>query len=135
MADLDQPVVSFLKDLYPTKFMEGVEMITLHQALTMRGGLSISDEQNVVFEKNPAHLKGQGQVQALLEHSAPITEASQHFLYGNFNPTLVMQVIDAVVPGTSQEFIKNELLDKMGITTYGWGINDASGLPTAGWSS
>jgi len=132
MADLDKPLVSFLKDLDPTKFVEGVEKITLHKALTMRGGLRISNEQREELEKNPSQLKGQGQVQALLEHSAPITLESQSFSYGNFNPPLVMQVIDAVVPGTAKDFIKNELLDKMGITNYRW-RTAVSGLPEAGW--
>ena len=43
-----------------------------------------------------------------------------------------MQVIDAVVPGTAKDFIKTELLDKLGITNYIW-QNAASGLPEAGW--
>lgn len=130
MADLDKPLVSFLKDLDPTKFVEGVEKITLHQALTMHSGIRISQEQREEIEKNPSQLKGQGQVQAYLEHSAPITAASQSFKY-QMDPRLVMQVIDAVVPGSAKDFIKNELLDKMGITTYGWGTA-VSGLPKAG---
>ncbi len=130
MADLDKPLVSFLKDLDPTKFVEGVEKITLHQALTMRSGIRISKEQREEFEKNPSLLKGQGQVQVFLEHSAPITLASQSFKY-QFDPRLVMQVIDAVVPGSAKDFIKNELLDKMGITHYGW-QTDVSGLPASG---
>ncbi len=130
MADLDKPVVSFLKDLDPTKFVEGVEKITLHQAMTMRSGIRLSNEQREEFEKNPSQLKGQGQVQVFLEHSAPITTESQSFKYQD-DPNLVMQVIDAVVPGTAKDFIKNELLDKMGITTYGW-QTDVNGLPTSG---
>lgn len=133
MADLNKPLVSFLKDLDPTKFVEGVEKITLHQALTMRSGIRISKEQREELEKNPAQLKGQGQVQALLEHSTPITLESQSFLYQG-DAMLVMQVIDAVVPGTAKDFIKNELFDKMGITNYNWEA-DVSGLPAAGWKS
>ncbi|NER13522.1 serine hydrolase [Leptobacterium flavescens] len=131
MADLDKPLVSFLKDLDPAKFTVGVEKITLHQALTMRGGLGISQEQREEFEKNPSRLKGQKQVQTILEYSAPITEESQKFLYGNFNPVMVMQVIEAVVPGSAKDFIKKELLDKMGITNYNW-QTAISGLPEAG---
>ncbi len=131
MADLDKPLVSFLKDLDPAKFVEGAEKITLHKALTMSAGIRISKEQREEFEKNPSQLKGQGEVQALLEHSAPITLESQTFLYG-IGPGLVMQVIDSVVPGTAKDFIKNELLDKMGITNYRW-LTAVSGLPESGW--
>ena len=133
MADLDKPLVSFLKDLDPTKFVEGVKKITLHHALTMRSGIRISKEQQEQFEKNPDQLKGQGKVQAFLEHSAPITTASQSFLYQG-DAMLVMQVIDAVVPGTAIDFIKNELLGKIGITDYSW-LTDVSGLPSAGVES
>ena len=134
MADLDKPLVSFLKDLDPTKFVAGVEKITLHQAMTMRSGIRISKELREEFEKKPALLKGQGQVQAYLEHSLPITAESQSFLYQRTDPTLVMQVLDAVVPGTAKDFIKKELLGKIGITNYGW-QTDISGLPTAPHSS
>ena len=130
MADLDKPLVSFLKDLDPAKFVDGAEKITLHQAMTMRSGLRFSEEQRKELEKNPAALKGQGQVQAYLSHSAPITLESQSFEYSISDPTLVMQVLDAVVPGTAKDFVKNELLDKMGITTYGW-PTDVSGLTAA----
>ncbi len=129
MSDLDKPLISFLKDLDPTKFVEGAEKITLHKAMTMRSGIRLSKEQRKAFEKTPAQLKGQKQVQTFLEYSAPITSASQSFLYQD-DPRLVMQVIEAVVPGTAQDFIKKELLDKMGITTYGWEI-DVNGLPVS----
>jgi len=130
MADLDRPLTSFLKELNPKKFVAGTEKITLHQALTMRSGLRISREQQDEFEKNPNRLRGQGQVQTYLEHSTPITSASQHFKY-QFDPLLVMQVIDAVVPGTAENFIKEELLNKMGITNYNW-ETAISGLPKSG---
>lgn len=131
MADLDKPLVSFLKELDPTKFVGGVELITLHKALTMSTGIRIPEEQWEEFRKDPSKIKGQLQVQAILEHSAPITPASQHFLYGT-GPGLIMQVLEAVVPGSAKDFIKNELLDKMGITNYVW-RTQPSGLPEAGW--
>ncbi|MEW7292093.1 serine hydrolase domain-containing protein [Aquimarina sp. 2304DJ70-9] len=131
MADLDKPLISFLKDLDPTKFVAGVEKITLNHALTMRTGIRISKEQEEEFKKNPAMLKGQGRIQVLLENSMPITTVSQSFKYG-YGPGLVMQVINAVVPGTAKDFIKNELLDKMDIKNYGW-RTAVSGLPESGW--
>lgn len=130
MADLDKPLVSFLKDLDPTKFVEGAEKITLYHAMTMRSGIRISQEQREAIDKKPDALKGQGQVQAYLDHSAPITEKSQTFKYQN-DPIFVMQVLDALVPGTAMDFIKNEVLGKMGITNFRWQI-DLSGLPHAG---
>jgi CubicO group peptidase (beta-lactamase class C family) len=134
MADLDKPLVSFLKNLDPTKFVEGVEKITLHHAMTMRTGIRISKEKREELAKTPEQLKGQGQVQAYLEHSAPITAEFQRFLYGGGQPNLVMQVLDAVVPGTAKDFIKKELLDKLGITNYAW-MTDVSGLPSSGWGA
>ncbi|MEM9000401.1 MAG: serine hydrolase [Bacteroidota bacterium] len=131
MADLDRPLVSFLKDLDSTKFVAGAEKITLHKAMTMRSGIRIGEEKRKELDENPSQLQGQGLVQAWLEHSAPITKASQSYSY-SFDPDLVMQVIEAVVPGTAQDFIKNELLDKMGITKYRWQTG-LSGLPEAGW--
>ncbi|WP_406683723.1 serine hydrolase [Seonamhaeicola sp. MEBiC1930] len=132
MEDLDKPLISFLKDLDPSKFTDGAEKITLHKAMTMHGGLNINRDEWKEIEKDSLRLKGQGLVQTLLEQSAPITEESQSYLYGNFNPMLVMTVIDAVVPGTAQNFIKKELLDKLGITNYKWSTHK-SGLPQAGW--
>jgi CubicO group peptidase (beta-lactamase class C family) len=135
MADLDKPVVSFLKELDPTKFVEGAEKITLHHALTRRTGIRISEEQRKEFEKKPDQLKGQRMVQTILEQSQSITsENLNSFSYGAYSVDLVMQVIDAVVPGTAEEFIKTELLGKMGITTYRW-LSGPSGLPAAGWKS
>ena len=39
-----------------------------------------------------------------------------------------MQVLEAVVPVSAREFIKTELLGKMGITNFAW-QDDVSGLP------
>lgn len=140
MDDLERPLIDFLEDLDRTKLVEGAEKITLHRALTMHGGLSVSREQQDELEREPSEftseltsqLKGQGLVQTLLEISEPITEETQIYKYGNFNPMMVMTVIDAVVPGTAEEFIKREVLDKLGITNYSWDSH-ISGLPEAGW--
>ncbi len=132
MADLDKPLIDFLPDLDRSKLVEGAGKITLHKALTMHGGLNLSDDTWEELEKNPASLQGQGLVQTLLENSGPITDDTQIYRYGNYNPMLVMTVIDAVVPGTAKDFIRTELLDKLGITNYSWDIH-VSGLPQAGW--
>ena len=132
MEDLEKPLTHFLKDLNSEDFTKGAEKITLHKALTMQGGLTIDREKWKDIEKDSMRIKGQGLVQTLLEQSAPITSETQTYLYGNFNPMMVMTVIDAVVPGTAEEFIKNEFLDKLGITNYQWSTH-ANGLPQAGW--
>ncbi|WP_109437301.1 serine hydrolase [Aquimarina sp. AU119] len=132
MEDLNKPLINFLKDINPEKITKGAEKITLHKALTMHGGLNVDRDKWKEIEKDSTRLKGQGFIQTLLEHSEPITSASQTYLYGNFNPMLVMTVIDAVVPGTAEDFIKTELLDKLGITNYKWSTH-ISGLPEAGW--
>jgi CubicO group peptidase (beta-lactamase class C family) len=129
MADLDKPLVSFLKDLDPTKFVDGVEKITLHKAMTMSSGLRFSDEQISEFRKNPEQFNGLNQIQAFLDLSEPVTSKSQIYKYQGPDPIMVMQVLDAVVPGTAKDFIKNEFLDKLGINNYIW-KNDLSGLPT-----
>lgn len=128
MADLDKPLVSLLKGLDQTKFVDGVEKITLHQALTMRSGLRFSDEQVEKFRGNPEQFKGLAQVQAFLEQSKPITSESQSYQYRGFDPIMVMNVLDAVVPGSAKDFIKNEFFGKLAITNYKW-RDDKSGLP------
>ena len=131
MADLDKPLVSFLNDLDPIKLTAGAERITLHKAMTMRSGIRIDRDKMEELRKNPSQFKGQGLVQTYLEHSEPITPKTQTFLYRYIDPSMVMQVLDAVVPGTAKAFIKNELLDQMGIVDYRW-REDISGLPRGG---
>lgn len=130
MEDLDKPLVNFLKELDPEKLPKGVEKLSLHQAMTMRSGIRINDDQREQLQKERSQLKGQKEVQAYLEASAPITAESQAFKY-QFDPMLVMQVIEAVVPGAAKDFIESQLLDKMGIENYAWNTAP-SGLPTSG---
>ncbi|WP_272149745.1 serine hydrolase domain-containing protein [Tenacibaculum aiptasiae] len=128
MTDLDKPLVSFLTDLDPTKFVDGVEKITLHKSMTMSSGLRFSNEQITKFRENPEQYKGLDQIQAFLSLSEPVTTDSQSYKYQGADPIMVMQVLDAVVPGSAKDFIKNEILDKLGIHNYTW-RNDLSGLP------
>lgn len=134
MTDLDKPLVSFLKNLDSSQSVEGAEKITLNKAMSMRSGMRITREQLNELDKKPNQLKGQGQVQTYLEHSPSITSESQTFHYQGVDPRLVMQVLDAVVPGTAKDFIKTELLNKMGITKYKW-RDDTSGLPMGPYGS
>lgn len=126
--DLNKPLVSFLTKLDPTKLVDGVEKITLHQAMTMRSGLRFTKEQISEFRKNRKVYHGIYQAQAFLSLSKPVNSTSQGFKYQGVDPILVMQVLDAVVPGSAKDFIKNEFFDKLGIHNYKWS-NDLSGLP------
>ena len=131
MADLDKPLVSFLKELKPSRFVAGAQTITLRSALTMTTGIHLSEEDWKIINEGADLVQGQQEVQQILEHSAPITAETKVFEYGT-GPQLVMQVIEAVVPGTAEDFIKKELFGKMGITNFSWQMA-ASGLPESGW--
>lgn len=134
ITDLDRPIVSFLKKLNPEKFVKGAENITLHEAMSMRSGLNINWNKINELKKFPEKLKDQSLVQAYLENSAPVSEKPKAFRYQNIDADLVMQVLDAVVPGDAKSFIKNELLDKMGISIYRWD-NEISGLPAGAYGT
>ena len=128
MADLDKPVVSFLKDIDQSKLVAGADTITLAEAMNMGSGIRIDKDKAKELMKEPGKLKGQGQIQAYLTHSTPITKESRAFKYQSSDPSITVQVIEAVVPGSAEDFIKNEVLAKIGITNYGW-QDDISGLP------
>ena len=127
MDDLHKPVISFLKDIDQTNLAEGTKKITLHEAMSMRSGIRVEKKRAQEFIKtNPHSLKGQGQIQTYMELSSPIKNKS--FKYQGSDPSMAMQVLEAVVPGSAKDFIKSELLAPMGITNYAW-QDDLSGLP------
>lgn len=129
MEDLNKPLIGFLENVDATKLVDGAETITLHAAMTMRSGIRISDETWDVIAEPSDQLKGQAQVQAYLEHSAPISPETQVFHYQGIDTQLVMQVLDAVTPEGAESFIKTELLNKLDVRPYAW-RTDVSGLPT-----
>ncbi|KZN45425.1 serine hydrolase domain-containing protein [Pseudoalteromonas luteoviolacea] len=133
MDDLDKPITSFLTKLnLEGAIKKGADKVTLRHALTMTSGIRTNDEQRAQINKLPNQLMGQKEIQTILNYSTPVTKDSQTFKYG-YGPLLVMHVLEAVVPGSAKDFIKKELLDKMGISNYRWRTNGASGLPEAGW--
>ena len=128
MGDVDKPVISFLKGLNREKLVSGAAEITVAEAMNMRSGIRIDKEKSRELMKDPSRLKGRGQIQAYLEHCAPIPAAPREYKYQGSDPSITMQVLESVVPGTAKQFIKTELLGKLGITNYGW-QDDVSGLP------
>ena len=128
MEDLDKPAISFLKKLDTTKLVAGADTITLAQAMQMGSGIRLAKEKEKELMKNPAQLKGLGELQAYLQHSDPIPAMSREFKYQEPDTAIAMQVLNAVVPGGAEEFIKTELLGRMSITQYHW-EHAISGLP------
>ncbi len=128
MEDLDKPAISFLKELNTAKLAPGAESITLSQAMQMSSGIRLPEGKAKELLKNPAQLKGQGEIQAYLQHSDPIPSVPRTFKYQEPDTAIVMQVLQAVVPGGAKDFIQNELLKPMGITNYQW-ETAVSGLP------
>ena len=128
MEDLHKPVVTFLKDLDTGKLVKGAAQITLHEAMHMSSGIRVPKAKVAQLMKQPGQLRGQGQIQAYLEHSSPIPPAPREFKYQGADTAITMQVLEAVVPGTAEDFIRKELLGKLGIAHYNW-QEDLSGLP------
>ncbi|WNC69697.1 serine hydrolase [Thalassotalea nanhaiensis] len=130
MADLNKPIVNFIEDLDLEKVAEGTENITLHQAMTMSSGIRVSAERQKLIMDNITKIKGSNITQEFLQHSEAISPESQTFKYQDADPRIVMQVLNSVVPGSAKDFIKNEVLAKIGITVYGW-KDDVNGIPIA----
>ncbi len=128
MEDLDKPAITFLKELDTTKLVAGADTITLAQAMQMSSGIRLADEKAKELLKNPAQLKGQAEIQAYLQYSDPIPAMPRQFKYQEPDTAIAMQVLNAVAPGGAEEFIKTELLGRMGITQYHW-ESAISGLP------
>ncbi len=127
MADLDKPVISFLKDLDRGSLVAGADQITLHQAMHMSSGIRLTSGTVKLLRRTPEKLLGQGQIQAYLQHSDPIPPAPRQFKYQGSDPSLAMQVIAAVVPGSAEDFLRDELVARLGIRNYRW-QTDISGL-------
>ncbi len=128
IKDLNTPVVDYLKTLDRSKLAPGACKITIAECLNMGSGIRISAEKANAARRNRKAMQGQGQAQAILSLTAPVTKESKAYKYQSTDPSLVMQVVEAVVPGTAKEFIKKEILTPMGITQYFW-QPDISGLP------
>ena len=128
MEDLDKPAIGFLKELDATKLVAGADTITLAQAMQMSSGIRLGDNKAKELMKDPAQLKGQAEIQAYLQYSAPIPPMPREFKYQEPDTAIAMQVLNAVAPGGAEEFIKTELLGRMSITQYHW-EHAISGLP------
>ena len=134
MEDLHKPAVSFLNQIESDQLAKGAEQITLHQAMQMSSGIRLPKKKIGEIIRKPDLLKGQGQARAYLQLSQDLPDlrnsSLQPFKYQSSDTVLTMQVLEAVVPGTAEDFIREQLLKPMGITNYGW-QEDLSGFPKA----
>jgi CubicO group peptidase (beta-lactamase class C family) len=134
MDDLHKPVVSFLKKIKPDQLAKGTDKLTLDQAMQMRSGIRLPKKKIGVIIQRPSLLRGQGQARAYLQFSKDLPDlldsSLQPFKYQSSDTVLTMQVLEAVVPGTAEDFIREQLLQPMGIRNYGW-QEDLSGFPKA----
>lgn len=129
MEDLHKPVVSFLDKIELKQLAKGAGQITLHQAMQMCSGIRLPKKKIGEIVRKPDLLKGQGQARAYLQFTNPISnQVPQPFKYQSADTVMTMQVLDSVVPGSVEDFIRNQLFKPMGITNYGW-QEDLSGFP------
>jgi CubicO group peptidase (beta-lactamase class C family) len=128
MEDLDKPAITFLKELDTAKLVAGADKITLAQAMQMSSGIRLGEKKAKKLIENPAQLKGQAEIQSYLQYSDPIPAMPRQFKYQEPDTAIAMQVLNAVAPGGAENFIKTELLGRMGITQYHW-ESAISGLP------
>ncbi len=128
MADLNKPLVSFINNIALEKLADGAEKITLHQAMRMSSGVRVSDDKLKLIMDSSSKITGTNITQELLQHTKAISPTAQTFKYQDADPRMTMQVLNSVVPGSAKDFIKNEVLAKIGITHYDW-KNDINGLP------
>lgn len=134
MEDLHKPVLEFLSEVDKKTLVAGAKKVTLDHTLSMRSGLRIDDERQDKLLKNTEAVKGQKLAQVYLTHSSPVTDESQVYHYQPMDTRISMMVLDAVVPGSAKDFIKTELLNKLGITQYRWD-ESVNGLPEAAHST
>ena len=128
MEDFDKPAIGFFKQLDTNTITPGSDTITLAQAMQMTSGIRFPTEFIAQHTKEPAALKGQGEIQTYLQNSSPIPPAPRQFKYQEADPAIAMQVLDAVAPGGAEQFIGNEVLKPLNITQYQW-EHGVSGQP------
>ena len=129
MEDLDKPVHQLIDGLVVEDFAKGATTISLDDALRMCSGIRMPKDR-ILNAAKKGSLNGGAHVQALFSLSDPINNSSKEYKYQSADTILVMQVIDSVVPGGAEKFIREELFGPMDIDFYNWG-KDLSGLPKA----
>ena len=131
MEDLDKPVIKFMPEIDRSKIKPGVDTITLRDALYMKSGLRFP-EKNFMRSLGSKYPR-QKIFQKLFENTAPITNKSKRYKYTGTDPSMIMMIMDIKAPGTVQEFIAKELVEKFD-ATYCWD-DQGCGIPKCGAGS
>lgn len=129
MEDLDKPVHQLIDGLKAEDFSKGAMTISLDDALRMCSGIRMPIDR-ILNAAKKGSMNGRAHAQALLSLSDPINNLRKEYKYQSADTSLVMHVIDSVVPGGAEKFIREELFGPMDIDFYSWGKN-LSGLPKA----
>ncbi|HAF58455.1 MAG TPA: serine hydrolase [Opitutae bacterium] len=129
MEDLDKPVHQLIDGLKVEDFAKGSTTISLDDALKMCSGIRMPKYRILNAAKNGS-INGRAHAQALFSLSDPINSSSKEYKYQSADTILVMQVIESVVPGEAEKFIREELFGPMDIDFYNW-EKGLSGLPRA----
>lgn len=131
MTDLDKPIIDFMPDIDRAKIQSGVESITIRNALMMKSGLRFENPREVNTLGN--NHKKQAYFQKLFELTSPVTETSKTYKYTGIDPSMVMMLIDIKTDSDVQQFIKDEIINKLKLS-YVW-ENQSCGLPKCGAGS
>lgn len=131
MEDLDKPVIDFMPQIDRTEIQDGVDTITIRDALMMKSGLRFDDKRIV----NTLGRKYQRQAyfQQLFEATAPVTSKSKQFKYVGTDPSMVMMIVDILTEGRVQMFIDEQLIKPFGAIHH-WSDQEC-GLPKCGAGS
>ena len=130
ISEINKPVVDVLQEVDREKLAPGAADITIVDSLNMHSGIRVPETKAKTAVRQRGRVKGQGQAQTILSITDPVTAESKKYKYQGTDPSLVMQVIEAVVPGSAEDFIRKEVLQRLGISNYSW-QSDVSGLPKA----
>jgi len=120
MEDLNKPVVDFLENLDRSRLVKGADKVTLAEALTMRSGVRLIKEKMQKYKDHLELLDGQKQIEAYFEASEPIPPAPREFRYQAADPAMIMQVLEAAVPGSAEDFIRKELMYEYESNVESW---------------
>jgi hypothetical protein len=128
MPDLDKPVVDFLEEIDRTKLVEGANRDYAGGSVEHAVRGQVDPGENSKVQRASGTSQGAEADPGLSSGQRSIAPAPRTFGYKAADPAMIMQVLQVLVPGSAESFIRTELMEKMGITEYAW-QDDTSGLP------